>query len=794
MVLVVIFVYVFSLHTVANTDLSNSLIPESVYRFSLSMFFEADDDVEVATFLPIENSRQEILDENISAKQLEMEDRGGKDGRYVEWHGNHQSKRIGYSGLITLRGVQFDISRQLEIPDRYVPELRKYLLPTDVIPVHHEEIKRLWSTIKPKLEDSVFEVLSAIYSYTYKEIKNLPFKGLTDSLTAIRLGAASCNGKSRLFVSLARLNNIPSRLVGGIILNGKKKKTSHQWVEVYIDGHWVPFDVTNGHFAALPKHYLELYRGDHQLFRHTSDINFGYYFNSAREYIAPALYRDTDSNNAVIPNASRLLQNLGLSLKASYIFMLLPLCAMLIAFLRNVIGITTFGTFMPMLIAAACVYTGFIPGVTGFLFVLTIAFIGHGILGKFHVLKVPRLSAIITLISIVSLIGISLLDMPVGLESGVLALFPAVIISFTADRIHQMSVENNWQDIVKNTIGTLLTIWLCFQVFNSILLQGMFIIYPELLLLVLAVLLYIGSWTGMRVSEVFRFKKLIGKDQGSVLGINERNRELIYRYNDNELMALATDKLSTKRVLESGNIPCPETVYVCQNHAQLDTFLNCIDNERDFVIKPNSGSRGNGILILTKPVEDGFLSKSNKLWDRNAIKNHVIEILSGNYSQSGEEDFVYIEPIIRQHDSLTSITSCGLSDIRLIVSEGKIISTMLRVPTLRSDGKANLHQGAVGISINIESGKTERAIIKGQVILHHPDSKVALADVQIPFWEEIKDIATRCHTSIQLGYMGVDICIDEKLGPLVLEVNCRPGLEIQNVQDAGIGHLVQRTA
>ncbi|MEL7219627.1 MAG: transglutaminase family protein, partial [Pseudomonadota bacterium] len=97
-------------------------------------------------------------------------------------------------------------------------------------------------------------------------------------MTALRLGRASCNGKGRLFVALARTNGIPARLVGGVILNEGSKKTSHQWLEVLIEGRWVPFDPTNGHFATLPENYLRLYTGDHALFRHTRNINFDYLF------------------------------------------------------------------------------------------------------------------------------------------------------------------------------------------------------------------------------------------------------------------------------------------------------------------------------------------------------------------------------------------------------------------------------------------------------------------------------------------------------------------------------------
>jgi len=113
---------------------------------------------------------------------------------------------------------------------------------------------------------------------------------------------------------------------------------------------------------------------------------------------------------------------------------------------------------------------------------------------------------------------------------------------------------------------------------------------------------------------------------------------------------------------------------------------------------------------------------------------------------------------------------------------------MLRVPTTGSHGKANLHQGAIGISIDIESGLTQSAMYKGKPIEQHPDTSAPLIGFQVPYWNQICEMAESSYQAIPLGYLGVDICIDETIGPLVLEVNGRAGLEIQNVQRQGLRH------
>ena len=290
----------------------------------------------------------------------------------------------------------------------------------------------------------------------------------------------------------------------------------------------------------------------------------------------------------------------------------------------------------------------------------------------------------------------------------------------------------------------------------------------------------------MRVSEIFRFRRL----DENVMGINSRNRDFIYRYNDEVLLSVAADKITTKRLLSQQGIPAPETRAVCRSHSELDRFMGQIQGEGKFVIKPNRGSQGNGILLLEQIEGDGFRSTSGKLWSRAEVRRHVAEILAGSFSQSGSEDEAYSEPMIAQHELLRKISPTGLCDIRLMVRNGYALSAMLRVPTLKSDGKANLHQGAVGASVDMESGCITRAVLKGAEQPKHPDTEVDLVGVEIPFWKKIVEMAEHCYSAIALGYMGVDICIDEQLGPLVLEVNGRPGLEIQNVGNRGLGQVV----
>ncbi len=773
------------------------LRPQSIYSLTLDIAFDQDDEsVNIETYIPQDGDRQQIIKESILANGLAYLVSEDDKGRVAQWSGTANLGSIQYKALISTQEVNYQINNDLLIPRYYPENLTPFLLETDAVQVTHPEIKELWESIKPTQPQNINAVVQAIYDYTYRQIEGAPFKGLTDALTALRIKQASCNGKSRLFVALARLNNIPARLVGGVILNQGSKKTSHQWLELYIEGHWVPFGPTNGNFARLPGNYLTLYRTDQVLFRHSSDINFDYLFNVDKRLVSPSLYsiesstdkfdQSTDPQKQTIDiNITQLLLRMGLAPQTVGLFLLFPLCTLLITFLRNIIGIKTFGIFMPMLIAAACVFTGFTKGIIGFSIILLVSFLTHIALAKMRILKIPRLAAIITINTVFFIVGLGIIGTGSRMEFGMLSLFPVVIISFVAEKIQDLTSENNWSQLCLLSLGTLTSISLCYWILGSFLLEGLVSFYPEFYLLILATQLYIGKWTGLRLTELHRFKRILGDKKNPVLGINGRNRELVYQHNEKKLLRIAADKLCSKQILQNHKIPVPQTFLVIENFTALNCLNDFLDKHTQFALKPNQGSRGHGIIIVVDKKDGFFLSAGGKKLSYAMIKQHCAEILNGSFSQLEDNDTAYFEPLISQHHSLQKLAPYGLSDIRVIVNKGRVISAMLRMPTLKSDGKANLHQGAVGVAIDIQTGLTQSANFKQKSVIIHPDNSSHLINIQLPFWEPILNISKACYDAIGLGYLGVDICLDETLGPLVLEVNGRPGIEIQNVQNKG---------
>lgn len=275
------------------------------------------------------------------------------------------------------------------------------------------------------------------------------------------------------------------------------------------------------------------------------------------------------------------------------------------------------------------------------------------------------------------------------------------------------------------------------------------------------------------------------KKQG-ILGMNARNLDYIFHYNPRNLYSLVDDKLKTKKLALKAGIHCPEVYGVIEHQAKTQQFSSLIKGHNDFVIKPAHGSGGNGILVIRDKNEYGYVKADGQTLSEEDIHYHINNILCGLYSLGGQSDKAIIEYRIQPITTFQPIAYQGVPDIRLVVYKGIPVMAMLRVPTKESDGKANLHAGGIGIGIDMKKGITTTAIQHNSLITIHPDTQADLAGVKIPNWRKILKLAARLEELIGLGYLGVDIVIDEDYGPMMLEVNARPGLSIQIANQAGL--------
>lgn len=275
------------------------------------------------------------------------------------------------------------------------------------------------------------------------------------------------------------------------------------------------------------------------------------------------------------------------------------------------------------------------------------------------------------------------------------------------------------------------------------------------------------------------------RNQG-VLGINKRNSDYIMRYNPRHLYPLVDDKLTTKSLADKAGIEVPKLYATLEFNHETDSLDELLQEHDEVVIKPAHGSGGNGILVLDGRIGKFYKTAKGDLISLNSIKHYVSNILSGMYSLGGLPDKAFLEYRVQFDPIFNKVSFKGVPDIRIIVFKGLPISAMIRLPTSRSGGKANLHQGAIGVGINITTGKTTYAVSGNHITAIHPDTGHAINNLEIPQWEKILKIAIKCADTVGLGYLGVDMVLDDKLGPLMLELNARPGLNVQLANQQGL--------
>ncbi|MCG7495980.1 alpha-L-glutamate ligase-like protein [Vibrio sp. Of7-15] len=274
-------------------------------------------------------------------------------------------------------------------------------------------------------------------------------------------------------------------------------------------------------------------------------------------------------------------------------------------------------------------------------------------------------------------------------------------------------------------------------------------------------------------------------DKG-IMGMNQRNISYIGRYNDRTKYPLVDDKLKTKIIAEKAGATVPELIGVISHQAEVKGIHDMVKNWPGFVIKPAQGSGGKGILVCTSH-QDGVYSKpSGATMSKQDVERHITNALAGLFSLGGKNDVAVVENLIQFDDVFEGFSYEGVPDIRVIVFKGYPVMAMMRLSTAASDGKANLHQGAVGVGIDIATGKAVRAVQFDKPILQHPDTGKDLSTLQVPHWNKLLTLASSAWEMTGLGYLGTDMVLDKEQGPMVLELNARPGLAIQIANGCGL--------
>ena len=271
-----------------------------------------------------------------------------------------------------------------------------------------------------------------------------------------------------------------------------------------------------------------------------------------------------------------------------------------------------------------------------------------------------------------------------------------------------------------------------------------------------------------------------------VMGLNERNLKFVAPHNPRRLLINVDNKLVTKELAAKADIPVPALIGSISNGLEMRGLEMLIEREEGFVIKPAMGSQGNGIVVVDSKLRGGWRLGNGRRITLDEIRFHINNIISGMYSLGGQPDQAMFEYLVQFDPVFEDVSFKGVPDIRVIVLKGIPVSAMVRLPTAESDGKANLHKGGVGVGVNLVQGTTTEAMQGNQPIPFHPDTGQPLSGIKVPHWDRILEIAAKSYDMCNLGYIGVDVVLDKDLGPLLLELNARPGIAIQIANRSGL--------
>lgn len=274
--------------------------------------------------------------------------------------------------------------------------------------------------------------------------------------------------------------------------------------------------------------------------------------------------------------------------------------------------------------------------------------------------------------------------------------------------------------------------------------------------------------------------------KAGIIGMNHRNVVCIARNNPRRLYPRVDNKLITKEIAIEAGIAVPKMIGVVKTQGHVRELKEFLRHEEAFVIKPAKGSGGKGILVIVGRDGEDYLKPSGERVSHEDVCKHASSTLSGLFSLGGANDVAMIEELVVFDPAFDGFSYQGVPDIRIILYKGYPVMAMTRLSTKDSDGKANLHQGAVGLGIDIGTGKAVKAVQHGKMITHHPDTGKDLSEFFVPNWTGFLNLASQCYEVTEMGYLGADIVLDAHQGPLVLELNARPGLAIQMANGVGM--------
>jgi transglutaminase-like putative cysteine protease len=462
----------------------------------------------IAVLLPTSDEGQTIIDESTSSGALDHTLRTTDGARVGVWTGNfdgvHEVRHrfrvqtFGWKATLPVRASQPPTEDLLSAWARGGP----------VYPVSAPQIVAALDELAlPRTGDVVGRVRT-IFAFVQHEIALVRTAG-EDAVLALEQREGSRLGKERLLVTLLRAAGVPARNAYGLALSKSGKPSERVWTQVWIDGVWVPMSSVDGFFGERPGRFVLFGAGDQRLVEGTDLQAISYRFESMRQHLRPG-----ELASVMTPASDWLaftsLYRLPLATQGSLRhLLLLPIGALVIALFRNVVGLETFGTFMPILIAFALRGMPLSSGLALVTFVLTIGVLSRLTLERLRLLLVPRLSLLLCLV-VLAVTGIAIVGQSAeatDLFAGVL--FPMIILTMLVERFSIAIAEEGWRPAFRKAFYSVLAIVAVFPLFNSVVVEHLMFSFPELTVVIMGLLVWIGGYMGYRVMDLVRFRTMV---------------------------------------------------------------------------------------------------------------------------------------------------------------------------------------------------------------------------------------------------------------------------------------------
>ena len=471
----------------------------------------------VATAIPLDLDRQKVDNELYKSEQLFPKAPEAKhpERRIVLW-----SQRGGTpDGPFRLR-CEYHVSVEVQRPSALMnqtvsglyaaPRPGEYLGGEGNTAVNNAEISAAARYLTADLENQ-HDIVEALYRFVAKEVKNDPVEGPSaTALECLRNRRGDRLAQARLLVALLRNRGIPARLVTGLVLANGSEQPQHYWVEAWLSayGHWLPMCPFYQHFGHVPSTYLIFGFGEKPLVRgwHVQDLDFAFLVERL-----PAI----DANAAELSPLKRAFLHLSLftlppaERRLVEILLLLPIAAFIICIFRNVIGLSSFGTFAPALIGLAFHDLHSLPGIFVFVTILLIGWLMRRVLDYYHLLQVPRVATMLTLIMIVLITAVVADNVYGAATTRYISLFPMIILCGMVERFWTLETEDSTGASFRTLFQTMFMATIIALVLSSTKLVQHMLRFPETLGLIMAAQMLIGRYTGYRLMELLRFRDFL---------------------------------------------------------------------------------------------------------------------------------------------------------------------------------------------------------------------------------------------------------------------------------------------